>query len=155
MSSIICRKVTWKVHHVAHLLAQPLASHLWYGTRGCECRNSLFIIIMSTSNSGRNWQSMPRQCVIGKEIVERRHREPIKFLFLPKMGLLGSQASTEKKLVVNSEQLFRAVFSCFHGQKLNFFLHCRVRTKKLLNKKLIFFFLKFGKIFFLIKNWFF
>ena len=41
-----------------------------------------------------------------KEIVERRHREPIKFLFMPKMGLLGSQASTEKKLVVNSEQLF-------------------------------------------------
>ena len=27
-----------------------------------------------------------------KEIVERRHGEPIKFLFLPKMGLLGSQA---------------------------------------------------------------
>jgi hypothetical protein len=24
-----------------------------------------------------------------KEIVERRHGEPIKFLFLPKMGLLG------------------------------------------------------------------
>ena len=36
-----------------------------------------------------------------KEIVERRHGEPFKFLFLPKMGLLGSQASTEKKLVVN------------------------------------------------------
>ena len=31
------------------------------------------------------------------DIVERRHREPIKFLFLPKMGLLVSQASTEKK----------------------------------------------------------
>ena len=57
-----------------------------------------------------------------KEIVERRHREPIKFLFLPKMGLLGSQASTEKKkLVVNYEQLLRAVFSCFHGQKFNFY----------------------------------
>ena len=55
-----------------------------------------------------------------KEIVERRHEEPIKFLFLPKMGLLGSQAGNEKKmLVVNYEQLLRAVFSCFHGQKLN------------------------------------
>ena len=32
-----------------------------------------------------------------QEIVERRHREPIKFLFLPKMGLLGSQACNEKK----------------------------------------------------------
>ena len=53
-----------------------------------------------------------------KGIVERRHGEPIKFLFLPKMGLLGSQAGNEKKmLVVNYEQLLRAVFSCFHGQK--------------------------------------
>ena len=32
-----------------------------------------------------------------KEIVERRNGEPIKFLFLPKMGLLGSQACTEKQ----------------------------------------------------------
>ena len=31
-----------------------------------------------------------------KEIVERRHGEPIKFLFLPRMGLLGSQAGNEK-----------------------------------------------------------
>ena len=31
-----------------------------------------------------------------KEIVERRHGEPIKFLFPPKMGLLGSQAVNEK-----------------------------------------------------------
>ena len=41
-------------------------------------------------------------------------------------------------LVVNYEQLLRTVFSCFHGQKLNFlqfFLHCRVRTKKLLDTK--------------------
>jgi hypothetical protein len=27
-----------------------------------------------------------------KEYIERRHGEPFKFLFLPKMGLLGSQA---------------------------------------------------------------
>jgi hypothetical protein len=31
-----------------------------------------------------------------KEIVERRHGEPMKFLFLPNMGLLGSQAGNEK-----------------------------------------------------------
>ena len=54
--------------------------------------------------------------VHSKEIVERRHGEPTKFLCLPKMGLLGSQASTEKKLVLNYEQLFRAVFSCFMGK---------------------------------------
>ena len=32
-----------------------------------------------------------------KEYLERRHGEPFKFLFLPKMVLLGSQASTRKK----------------------------------------------------------
>ena len=73
---------------------------------------------------------------------------------MPKMGLLGSQAGNEKKkMVVNYEQLFRAVFSCFHGQKFKFSkknLHWRVRTKKLLHTKV-----KFGKNFFLVKNWFF
>jgi hypothetical protein len=34
----------------------------------------------------------------GKEYIERRHGEPFKFLFLPKMGLLGSQAVLEKKV---------------------------------------------------------
>jgi hypothetical protein len=34
--------------------------------------------------------------VEAKEIVERRHGEPIIFIFLPKMGLLGSQAGNEK-----------------------------------------------------------
>ena len=51
-----------------------------------------------------------------KEILERRHEEPIKLLFLPKMSLLGSQASTEKKLVVNHEQLLKAVFYVFMGK---------------------------------------
>jgi hypothetical protein len=37
-----------------------------------------------------------RLCDLGKEIVERRHGEPIKFLFLSKLGLLGSQAGNEK-----------------------------------------------------------
>ena len=32
-----------------------------------------------------------------KKYIERRHGEPFKFLFLPKMDLLGSQASTWKK----------------------------------------------------------
>ena len=38
------------------------------------------------------------QFLTSKEIVERRQGELIKFLFLPKMGLLGSQACNEKKL---------------------------------------------------------
>ena len=36
-------------------------------------------------------------CVLCKEIIKRRHGEPIKFLFPPEMGLLDSQASNEKK----------------------------------------------------------
>jgi hypothetical protein len=32
-----------------------------------------------------------------KEYVERRHGEPNNFLFLPKMGLLGTLAGNEKK----------------------------------------------------------
>ena len=51
-----------------------------------------------------------------KEIVERRHGEPVKFLFLPKMGLLGIQAGNKKMMAVNYEQLLRAVFSYFHSQ---------------------------------------
>ena len=33
-----------------------------------------------------------------KEYIERRHGEHFKFLFLPKMGVLGSQAVLEKKV---------------------------------------------------------
>ena len=33
-----------------------------------------------------------------KEVAKRRHGEPIKFLFLPKISLLGSQASTGEKI---------------------------------------------------------
>jgi hypothetical protein len=46
----------------------------------------------------------------------------------------GPFGNTEKKIWANYEQLLRAVFSCFHGQKkgLKFFLrYCSVRTKKL------------------------
>jgi hypothetical protein len=42
---------------------------------------------------------------------------------------------------MNYEQLLSLVFSCFHGQKFKFlklFLHCSVRTKKLLNKIIFF-----------------
>ena len=45
----------------------------------------------------------------------RRHGEPNKFLFLPKMGL------TKKKSIMNYELLLRTVFWCFHGQKFIFY----------------------------------
>jgi hypothetical protein len=32
-----------------------------------------------------------------KEYIERKHGEPFKFIFLPKMGLLGSQAKNSLK----------------------------------------------------------
>ena len=57
-----------------------------------------------------------------KEIVERRHGEPIKFLFLPKMGLLGSQASTEKKI---GYELWATFEGCFFMSKNLIFLNLR------------------------------
>jgi hypothetical protein len=42
--------------------------------------------------------NLRRFYVYNKEYIERRHGEPFKFLFLPKMGLLGSQAVLEKKV---------------------------------------------------------
>ena len=56
-----------------------------------------------------------------KEYIERRHGEPFKFLFLTKMGLLGSQTvhTRKKSPILNYEQLFSSVFLTFHGQ--NFF----------------------------------
>ena len=50
--------------------------------------------------------------VLCKEYIERRHGEPFKFLFLPKMGLLGSQASTWKKVQFWIMSNFLATF--FH-----------------------------------------
>ena len=94
-----------------------------------------------------------------KEYIERRHGEPFKFLFLPKIGLLGSQACTTKKSpILNYEQLLSSVFSTFHGQKFIFwiyFLHCSVCTKNLPNRKVNFFFFLNWKEFFWVKNCFF
>ena len=56
----------------------------------------------------------------GKEIVEKRHGEPIKFLFLPKMGLLGSQASTEKKIGCELWATFEGCFFMLSCAKIYF-----------------------------------
>ena len=81
---------------------------------------------------------------IPKEIVERRHGKPIKFLFLPKKGLLGSQPRTEK-ISCEFWATYGAVFSCFHLQI--FILFCRVRTIKLLDSKVNLNKKKLGKFF--------
>jgi hypothetical protein len=44
-------------------------------------------------------------------LIERRHGKPLKFLFLLKMGLLGSQASTNPLLLSSA-------FSTFHRKKI-------------------------------------
>ena len=58
---------------------------------------------------------------IVKQIVEKRHGEPIKFLFLPKMGLLGNQVGNEKNcwlwIMSNFWGLF---FHVFMGKNLIF-----------------------------------
>ena len=87
---------------------------------------------------------MTLKIISTKEIVERRQGEPIIFLFLPKMGLLGSQASTEKKLVVNYDQLLKAVFSWFHEQEFNFLKLLKIKVLRKLKN--------FGKFFFGLKT---
>jgi hypothetical protein len=57
-------------------------------------------------------------------------------------GRMGSsKKAAQKNPNTNYEQLLSSVFSCFHGQKFEFFkrnIHCSVRTKKLLNIKKVF-----------------
>ena len=60
--------------------------------------------------------------VLIKEYIERRYGEPFKFLFLPKMGLLGSQASTRKKSNYQLWATFELSFQLFKGKKILFFL---------------------------------
>jgi hypothetical protein len=56
-----------------------------------------------------------------KEYIERRHGEPFKFLFLPKMGLLGSQAVLEKKVQFWIMSNFLPPFFQLFMDKINFF----------------------------------
>ena len=94
--------------------------------------------------------------VSAKEIVERRHGEPINSYFCLKWAFWAARSVMKKiagcELWATFEFFF---FSCFHGQKLNFLkfvLHCRVCTKKLFDKKVIFFCFNLGSIFFWVKN---
>ena len=57
-----------------------------------------------------------------KEIVERRHGEPIKFLFLPKMGLLDSQAGNEKNCWLWNMSNFWGLFFNVFMVKILFYL---------------------------------
>jgi hypothetical protein len=92
----------------------------------CRCCPSIFAALKTVS----------------KEIVERKHGEPIRFLILPKMGLLGSQAGNEKScwlwIMSNFWGLFFHVFMSKNYYYF-FFLHCRAQTKKLLDTKGFFF----------------
>ena len=80
------------------------------GTRSAHCNQMRFHISETFS---RKVSIPPNYSGKTKEIVERRHGEPIKFLFLPKMGLLGSQASTEKKFGCEFWATFEGYFFMF------------------------------------------
>jgi hypothetical protein len=77
--------------------------------------------------------------VSGKEYIERRHGEPFKFLFLPKMGLLGSQAVLEKNVQFWIMSNFLApFFQLFMGKILffwNFFYIVASALKRCLIRK--------------------
>ena len=65
--------------------------------------------------------TMTSQWLHNKEYIERRHGEPFKFLFLPKMGLLGSQAVLEKKSNSELWATFELDFFQFFMGKYTFF----------------------------------
>ena len=66
---------------------------------------------------------------------------PVKFLFLPKMGLIGSKASTLKKSIMN----FELLLSCFSMSSWAIFLpSCSNKLFKIKVKKV----LKIWEVFF-------
>ena len=104
-------------------------------------------------------QTLLLRLALAKEYIERRHGEPFKFLFLPKMGLLGSQAVLEKKVQFWIMSNFLApFFQLFMGKKLFFKLFfyiaasalksCLIKKFKKLKKNI-------GRIFFGLKTVFF
>ena len=94
-----------------------------------------------------------------KEYIERRHGEPFKFLFLPKIGLLGSQAVLEKKVQFLIMSNFLALFfQLFMGKNLffwNFNYIVASALKSCLIKKFKKIEKNFGRFFFGVKNCFF
>ena len=89
-------------HKKRNFFDEDLAEHCW-STLPHTLINMVMKIFNNTFINGKILGLKPHMapedlfCCRVKEIVERRHGETIKFLFLPKMGLLRSQASTAKK----------------------------------------------------------
>ena len=87
-------------------------------------RNRSTVVLLYTATSGITWRPPGMSFLFGvvtKEYIERRHGEPFKFLFLPKMGLLGSQAVLEKKVQFWIMSNFLApFFQLFMGKKIFF-----------------------------------
>jgi hypothetical protein len=76
--------------------------------------------VVSTSELHEYWYE-ENNCIPSNEYIERRHGEPFKFLFPPKMGLLGSQAVIEKKVQFWIMSNFLApFFQLFMGKNLFF-----------------------------------
>ena len=115
--SLICEPHQCPLHQSSLLTQEPI--HQFFAKIFCELvilKNSVFL-----SRPFWIFFFKKKKLLHPKEIVERSHGEPIKFLFLPKMGLLGSQAGNEKNCWL---WIMWGVFSYFHGQKiffLNFF----------------------------------
>ena len=74
-----------------------------------------FLQIFTIPSSSRHEKCC--QMLRSKEILEKRHGEPIKFLFLPKMGLLESQAGNEKKFWLWISYFYDQKFLIIHNQQ--------------------------------------
>ena len=125
----------------------------------CAALKSIIVWQVSCLFQNLYFNDILRIIIHIKEYIERRHGEPFKFLFLPKMGLLGSQAVLEKKVQFWIMSNFLApFFQLFMGKKLFFKLFfyiaasalksCLIKKFKKLKKK-------FGRIFFGLKTGFF
>ena len=73
-----------------------------------------------------------------KKYKERSLNEPVKFLFLPEMGLLGSLAGAKKSSVFLQNPTFGVSFHIFMDQKTTknrLSIHYSFRTKTSINTK--------------------
>ena len=85
-----------------------------------------------------------------QKIVERRHEDLIKFLFLPKMGLLGSQVVMEQIAGCELWATFEGWLFMFSWANIIFFYIVEFALKSCLIQKRK---KKFGKYFGGVKNW--
>ena len=94
-------RILWMINIICifeHILQNFVTFYCLYVNVKVEQPESIFLFLYHHKKN--NWRKLYLVTARPwtKEYIERRHGEPFKFLFLPKMGLLGSQAVLEKQV---------------------------------------------------------